>query len=173
MVTKKVSKPALSRREPSRAPTAVSRQRPRSHALAPEHVGEVGSVALLAIAVLGVALFIAGIAVLIFGVTAGNRYAGATPPPNVGSLGLGQIVGGGAVSLLSVLLVGFALAVFAEVRWARIVSAALSGLTAILAAAGVVLIMSRAGGDQIFAAALAVVALIFAAAAIVLARQRR
>lgn len=173
MVTKKVTKPALGRREVARTPTAVSRQRPHSHALAPEHIGEVGSVALLAIAVLGVALFIAGLAVVVFGVTAGNRYAGATAPQNVGSLGLGQIVGGGALTVLSVLLVGSALAVFAEVRWARVVVAVLSGLTAVLAVSGVVLIMSRAGGDQIFAASLAVVALIFAASSIVLVRRRR
>ena len=172
MVTKKVSKPVLGRREVTRAPTAVSRQRAHSHALAPEHIGEVASVALLAIAVLGVALFIAGLAVVVFGVTAGNRYAGATPPPNVGSLGLGQIIGGSALTALSVSLVASALAVFAEVRWARVVAAALSGLSALLAVAGVVLIMSRTGGDQIFAASLAVLALIFAASSIVLARRR-
>lgn len=171
MVIKKISKP-VGRREAPRAPTAVGRQRARSHALAPEHIGEAGSVALLAVSILGLALFIAGITIVISGVTAGSRFSGATSPPNVASLGMGQLVGGGLLALFSVALVGSAAAVLAEVRHSRMVAAGLSGLAGLLAAAGVVLVMSQAGGDQVLAGALVVLTLIFGAAAIVLARPR-
>jgi hypothetical protein len=170
VVTKKVSKPAVGRRDAVRAPTAVTRRRSRAHSLAPEHIGEAGSVALLAITVVGLGLFIAGIAIVIAGMTIGNRYAGTTPPPNVGSLGIGQIIGGGLLSLFSVGLVAAAAAVLAEVRLARVVAAALSAVAAILSAAGVVIVMAQAGGDQVLAGALVVITLVFAAAAIILAR---
>lgn len=170
MVTKKVSKPAAGRREAPRAPTAVARRRSRAHSLAPEYIGEAGSVALLTVTIVGLALFIAGIAVVISGITVGGRYTGTTPPPNMGSLGIGQIIGGGLLSLFSVALVGTAAAVLAEVRLARVAAAVLSGIAAILGAASVVLVMSQAGGDQVLAVALVVITLIFAAAAIILAR---
>ena len=173
MVTKKVSKPVAGRREAPRAPTAVARRRSRAHSLAPEYIGEAGSVALLAVTIVGLALFIAGIAIVISGITVGSRYAGATPPPNVGSLGIGQIIGGGVLSLFSIALVAAAAAVLAEVRMARVVAAVLTGVAAILGAAGVVIVMSQAGGDQVLAGALVVITLIFAAAAIILARPHR
>ncbi len=170
MVTKKVNKPAAGRREAPRAPTAVARRRSRAHSLAPEYIGEAGSVALLAVTIVGLALFIVGIAIAISGITVGSRYAGTTSPPNVVNLGLGQIIGGGLLAIFSVALVGSAAAVLAEVRLARVAAAMLSGAAAILGGASVVLVMSHAGGDQVLAGALVVITLIFAAAAIILAR---
>ena len=63
-----------------------------AHSLAPEHIGEAGSVAVLAMAILGLAIFIAAIAMLVFGLTTAS--ATAAPPPNVGGLGMGQVLGG-------------------------------------------------------------------------------
>lgn len=173
MVIKKLTKPAVGRREAPRAPTAVARHRGRTHSLAPEHIGEAGSVALLAVSIVGLALFIAGIAIVVSGITVGGRYSGGTPPPNLGSLGLGQIVGGTLLSVFSAALVASAAAVLADLRRARLVAAALSGVAAILGAAGIVSVMSQAGGDQVLAGALVVITVIFAAAAIILARPRR
>jgi hypothetical protein len=173
VVIKKLSKPAVGRREAPRAPTAVARRRSHAHSLAPEHIGEAGSVALLAITIVGLALLIAAIAIVVSGITAGSRYSATTAPPNVGSLGIGQIVGGSLLALLSLALVGSAAAVLAELRRSRMIAALVSGAAAILGIVGVVIVMSQSGGDQVLAGALVVVTLIFAAAAIILARPHR
>ncbi len=171
MVTKKIGK-LTGAREQVGTRSAVARRRPRTHALAPEHIGEAGSVAVLAGAILGLSLFIVGIAIIVSGVTAGSRYAG-DPPPNIGSIGMSQILGGAWLVILSLAMVGSALAVLADLRNSRVVAAAVSGLAALLAIVATVLVMSQPRPDQLFAGALAVVALIAAAAAIVLARPRR
>ncbi len=172
VVTKKIGKPATPREELGTR-SAIARRRPKSHALAPEHVGEAGSIAVLAEAVLGLSLFIAGLAVLVSGITVGARYAGDTPPPNLGTLGLPQIGGGAALIVLALAMVVSALAVLADLRHARIAAALVSATAAVLAIVGVVLVMSQQRPDQLFAAALAVVAITSAAAAIVLIRPRR
>lgn len=171
MVTKKIGKPATARDVGRRS--AVARPRPRSHPLAPEHVGEAASIAVLAESVLGLSIFIVGIAVVVSGITVGSRYAGDTPPPNLGSLGLGQILGGVGLLILAVAMVASSLGVLADVRRSRIAAAVVSAVTALLAIGGVVWVMSQPAADQLFAAALAVVAITTAAAAIVLGRPRR
>jgi hypothetical protein len=172
VVTKKIGKSATPR-EQLGTRSAVARRRPKSHALAPEHIGEVGSIAVLSQAILGLSLFIAGIAVVVSGVTAGARYAGDTLPPNIGSLGMGQILGGAGLIVLALAMVVSALAVLADLRHARFVAAAVNAIAAVFGIAGVVLVMSRQSPDQLFAGALAVVALMSAVAAIVLGRPRR
>lgn len=159
MVSKKVNRPAAPPRH-------------RSHSLAPEHVGEAGSAAVLAMAVLGLAVFISGVAIIAAGLTIPGRY-GDSPPPNVGQLGYGQVLGGAGMVLLSVVLVASALAVLADVRGSRRVAAGAAGLTALLSAAGVLLVMSQAVTDPILASALAVVTLVLGVSAIVLGRPRR
>jgi hypothetical protein len=159
MVTKKVGRPAASPRH-------------RSHALAPEHVGEAGSAAVLAMAVLGLAIFITAVAIIASGLTIAGRY-GESPPPNAGQLGYGQIFGGIGLVVLSLALVASALAVLADVRGSRRVAAVVAGLTAVLSTAGVLLIMSQPVTDTILASALAVVTLVFGVSAIVLGRPRR
>lgn len=159
MVSRKVNRPAAPPRH-------------RSHSLAPEHVGEAGSAAVVAMAVLGLAIFIAAVAIIASGLTIAARY-GESPPPNVGELGIGQVLGGVGMLVLSVALVASALAVLADVRGSRRVAAVVAGLTALLSAAGVLLIMSQPVTDTILASALAVVTLVFGAAAIVLGRPRR
>lgn len=174
MVIKKLSKPAFGRRDAGGgAPSAVARRRPRAHSLAPEHIGEAGSVALLAVSIIGLALFIAGIAILVSGVTIGSRYTGTTPPPNLASLGIGPIVGGALLSLFAALVVGSAAAVLADIARARRVAALLCAVGAILGLGGIVIVMSQAGGDQVLAGALVVLTVIFAASAVILFRSPR
>jgi hypothetical protein len=166
MVSKKVSKRAIRQtREP------IVPVRHRSHSLAPEHVGEAGSAAVLAMAVLGLAIFIASLAMIASGLTIAARYADS-PPPNVGELGSGQVLGGAGLLVLGVAQVGSALAVLADMRGSRRIAAAVAGLTALLSAAGVLLVMSQPITDTILASALAVSTLVFAVAAIVLGRPR-
>lgn len=158
MVNRKVNRPAAPARH-------------RSHSLAPEHIGEAGSAALLAMAVLGLAIFIAAVAIIASGLTIAGRY-GESPPPNVGQLGNGQVIGGAGMVVLGVALVASALGVLAEVRGSRRVAAALAGLTALLSAAGVFVVMSQPVTDTILASALAVLTLVLGVSAIVLGRPR-
>lgn len=164
MVSKKVSKPAT---RPIGRATAPARH--RAHSLAPEHVGEAGSVAVLAMAVLGLATFIAAVAMIASALTIAGRY-GDSPPPNVGELGTRQMLAGAALLLLGVVQVGSALAVLGDVRGSRRTAAAVAGLSALLSAAGVLLIMSQPVTNTILASALVVTTVIFAVAAIVLGR---
>ncbi len=122
--------------------------------------------------VLGLAVFIAGVAMAVAGMTIANRFGGS-PPPNVDQLGLGQVLGGIGVAVLGILLSGSGLAVLAEVPRSRFVAAAVSGLSAALAVIGIILVQQQPGGDLVLSLALLVAALIFAAAAIVLVRLRR
>jgi hypothetical protein len=159
MVNRKVNRPAAPPRH-------------RAHSLAPEHVGEAGSAAVLAMAVLGLAIFIAAVAIIASGLTMAGRY-GESPPPNVGDLGYGQVIGGAGMVVLGVALVASALAVLADVRGSRRVAAVLAGLTAFLSAAGVFLVMSQPAFGTILASALAVLTLVLGVSAIVLGRPRR
>jgi hypothetical protein len=166
LVTKKAS-PAS---RPARQAANAARPRHRSHSLAPEHIGEAGSVALLAMAILGLAIFIAAIAMIVFGLTTANRF-GASPPPNVGDLGMGQILGGVGLVVTGVAMLGSALAVLADMRGGRLAAVAVSGLVALLSAGGVIRVMGEGSGDPVLAAALALTTVILGAAAIILVRR--
>jgi hypothetical protein len=163
---------ARSRTATGREAIAPARPRHRSHTLAPEHIGEAGSVALLAMAILGLAVFIAAIAMVVFGVTTAARF-GSPPPPNVGQLGTGQVLGGVGLLLMGAALVGSALAVLADLRGSRQIAAVVAGAAALLSAAGVVRVMGEGAGDAVLAAALAVTTMIFGVSAIILARRPR
>jgi hypothetical protein len=157
-------------REAAAAARAAARN--RGHSLAPEHLGEVGSAAVLAMSIIGLAVFIGGIAMVVFGITTAARY-GSTPPPNAGALGQGQVMGGVGVAVLGVALLSSALAVLADLRRSRATAAAIAALAAVLGAIGIWRVMSLGYGDPILAGALAVGALVLAAAAIILARRPR
>ena len=101
-----------------RSAVATSRPRPRGHTLAPEHIGEAGSAAVLTMAILGLSTFIAAIALIVFGLTTAGSY-GASPPPNAGSLGMGQVLGGFGLLVIGLALVGSSLAVLADLRGSR------------------------------------------------------
>jgi hypothetical protein len=169
VVTKKVSKPAARARARDAAPARPAR--PRSHSLAPAHLGEWASAAILAVTVLGLAVFIAGVAMTVAGMTLANRYGGS-PPPNVDQLGLGQVLGGIGLGVFGLVLGGSGLAVLAEVPRSRAVAAVASGLAAALAVVGVALVQLQPGGDLVLSVALAVAAVIFGAATVILVRPR-
>lgn len=128
--------------------------------------------AILALAIVGLSIFIAGIAMVVFGITTQARYS-SSPPPNIASLGLGQVLGGAGLGVLGVGLLGSALGVLADARGSRLVAMLLSALAAILSAIGVVRVMTLGVGDPVLAGALAVGTVILAAAAIILARRPR
>lgn len=183
MVTRKAGEPAPTARrgtqrgaragtDQRRALADPPRPRARGHSLAPDHLGEIRSVAVVAVAILGVALLITGAAMAIDGITIGSRFSGATPPPNLGSLGLGQIAGGAGLGALAVLLIGTAAATFAGVRRARLLTAASSALSAALCVAGVIVVAGQIAPDPMLGGALSVSALLFAVSAIILARRR-
>lgn len=155
-----------------RAAVAAPRPRARSHTLAPEHIGEAGSAAVLTLAILGLSTFIAAIALIVFGLTTGASY-GSSPPPNVDSLGMGQLLGGFGLLVMGLALLGSALAVLADVRGSRRGAAVVAGATALLSGAGVVMVMRVGVGDAVLAVALAVCALLCAVSAIILARPPR
>ena len=159
-----------SRADRARKAAAVApRSRVRGHTLAPEHIGEAGSAAVLTLAILGLSTFIAAIALIVFGLTTASSY-GASPPPNAGSLGMGQVLGGFGLLIIGVALLGSALAVLADVRGSRRGAAAVAGATALLSVAGAVVVTQIGIGDAVLAAALAVCALLCGASAIILAR---
>jgi hypothetical protein len=170
--TSTAERPARSRTAIGRESVAPARPRPRSHTLAPEHIGEAGSVAVLAMAILGLAVFIAAIAMLVFGLTTAARF-GSSPPPNVNELGTGQVLGGIGLLVTGLALVGSALAVLADLRGSRRVATVVAGLAGLLSAAGVVRVMGEGAGDAVLAAALAVTTMIFGASAFILARRPR
>ncbi len=158
------------RAERARRPAvAAPRPRPRGHTLAPEHIGEAGSAAVLTLAILGLSTFIAAIALIVFGFTTAGSY-GASPPPNAGSLGMGQVIGGFGLLVIGLALLGSSLAVLADLRGSRRGAAAVAGATALLSAAGVVIVMQIGIGDAVLAVALAVCALLCAVSAVILAR---
>ena len=80
-------------------------------------------------AILGLSTFIAAIALIVFGLTTAGSY-GASPPPNAGSLGLGQVVGGFGLLVIGLALLGSSLAVLADLRGSRRGAAAVAGATA-------------------------------------------
>ncbi len=169
MVTsKKVGKPAP--RVIRSASRSVAARR-RSHTLAPEHLGEMASIATLVLGVGGVALLITAVSMVVGGLTISSRYA-ASLPPNIGSLGMPQVLGGIGILLLAIGLVAAAAAVFLDVRGGRTAAIALGGVVAVLSAAGVIGVMTIGGGDRLVAVALLVGAVAFGASSILLLRTR-
>ena len=147
--------------------------RHRGHSLAPEHLGERGAAAVLVTAIGGVAIFIAAIAMTVSGLTLPGRYAGAEPPPNIGELGTGQVVGGVALLALGMLIVGSAAALLGDLPRSRPFAVAVSALTALLALAAFVLLLAPARRDLVLLAALGVAVVAFGGAAVILARLKR
>jgi hypothetical protein len=146
--------------------------RGRSHSLAPEHLGELGSGATLAIAIGGLALLLAAGSMIVNGLTTGARYAGATPPPSIGQLGMGQLVGGIGLMVLSIGLVASPLALLADLRFGRLLTILFSAIASLLAAAGAIMLMGATHRDNVLDAGLGVAFVVFGGAAVILARSR-
>jgi hypothetical protein len=146
--------------------------RGRSHSLAPEHLGELGSAAAVAIAIGGLALLIVAGSMIVNGLTIASRYAGTTPPPSLGQLGVSQLMGGIGLGVLSVVLVGSSLALLAELRFGRLLTVLFSAITALLAAAGAILLVGAGHRDNMLDAGLGVAFVVFGGAAVILGRSR-
>jgi hypothetical protein len=173
VVTRKADKPAV--REARRGRTsALNAPRRRVHALAPEHVGELGSVAALAVAVLGVAVVVVGVTLVVNGLTMESRYTtGGDAPPNIGQLGVLPLVGGLGLLVLGLLQVAAPLALLADLRAARPVTVVVAILSALLAVVGLLLVIARPNADQVLTASLGVCALVYGASALILLRPGR
>lgn len=162
----------MTSRRPIRAASAAGIRGRGHHSLAPDHLGEATAAATVGVIVGGIALVITGIGMIAMALTIGSRYAG-DPPPNVGSLSVVPALMGAGVLVLGGALTAGGLAVFGEVRRARLVTGALSGVAAALSAAGALAAMANPPPDVVLAIALTVATLVFGAAAILLLRPRR
>ncbi len=153
--------------------SALNAPHRRVHALAPEHIGELGSVAALTVAVLGLATVILGVALIVMGLTLSGRYTSGEIPPNIGELSQLPIWGGVGVVVLGFVLTAAPVALLADLPRARLgtIVAALLGVLAALG--GLYLTVSRPTIDPVIAAALGVVAVLLAVSALILARPGR
>jgi hypothetical protein len=173
VVTKKVTKP-LARPEQRGRASALNAPRRRVHALAPEHVGELGSVAALAVAVLGLAIVVLALAIIVSGLTMGSRYdSGGGLPPNIGQLGQAPLLGGIGLAVLGMLLVAAPLGLLVGLPGTRLATILLSLLTGVLSVGGVLLVIARPASDPVLVATLGITALLFGASALLLARPGR
>jgi len=173
MATTKVSRPGS--RERRGASSALNAPRRRVHALAPEHIGELGSVAALAVAVLGVAVVIVGVTLIVEGITIASRYdtGGTSTPPNLGQLGQLPIFGGIGMLVLGLLLSSAPLALLADIRFSRPATMLLAIVAGALAVAGLLAVIARPAVDPVVTVSLGLSALIFGASALILARPGR
>jgi hypothetical protein len=171
VVTKKASKPIV--RNDRRTRSALAAPKRRVHALAPEHIGELGSIAALVVAVVGVAILILGAFVLVSGLTAGTGFAGGTPPPNVSELGRLPTIAGAGLLVWAVLLVAAPLALLADVARARLTTIVVTAFSTLAALGVLALVLQRGSNDPIPIASLGVTIAAFAASTLILARPGR
>ena len=129
--------------------------------------------ATLTAAIGGTAIFIAAVAMTVGGLTLPARYSGAALPPNIGQLGMGQVIGGIALLILGVLIVASAAALFVDLPRSKPLASGIYALTAVLAAAGFIMLLATTRRDLVLIAAMGVVFVAFGGAAFVLARVRR
>jgi hypothetical protein len=119
------------------------------------------------------AIFIAAIAMTVSGLTLPSRYAGTEPPPNVGQLGMGQVVGGIGLLVLGILIVGGAAALLGGLQRSRPFAVSISAITALLGLIGFLLLVTPSRRDFVLLAALGVAVVAFGGSAVILARLRR
>lgn len=155
--------------------TAISQPRgggrARSHPLAPEHVGELGAVALLVMGIVGAALVITGLSIAVEGATIAGTYS-SSPPPNIAQLGMPQILGGAGVMLAGVIEIVAALLVLLEQAHARRIAVGLNVLLALVTLGGAALVFSGGGGDLVLVLTLVITALLLLLAAAALQLRR-
>ncbi len=166
---------AGARRPATTGRTAISQPRgggrARSHPLAPEHLGELGAVALLVMGIVGAALVITGLSIAVEGATIANTYS-SSPPPNVAQLGMPQILGGAGIMVAGVVEIVAALLVLVERRGSRLIAVGLNVLLALAALVGAALVFSAAGGEVVLILTLVVTAVLLLLAAVALQLRR-
>jgi hypothetical protein len=172
VATTKISRP--SNRARRGTTSALNAPRRRVHSLAPEHVGELGSVAALAVAVLGLAILIVGVTLIVQGISIETRYdTNGSPPPNIGQLGQLPMLGGIGLLVLGLLLTGAPLALLADLRFSRLATAVLALITGLLAVGGLLAVIARPDIDPVMTVSLGLTALIMGASALILTRPGR
>ena len=162
----------MTSRRPIRAASSAGARARGAHSLAPEHLGEATAAATVAVIVGGVALVITGIGMIALALTVGARFGG-DPPPSVGSLAVGPVIGGMLAILFGGALTGGGMAVLGNARRARLVTGVLAAIAAALTALGTVLAMGSPPPDPVLAIALTVATLVFGVASLLLLRPRR
>ena len=162
----------MTTRPPIRAASTAGARVRGAHSLAPVHLGEATAAATVAVIVGGIALVITGIGMIAMALTIGARYDGDAPP-NVGSLALMPILGGLLALVLGGALTAGGVAVFGQVRRARLATGILAAVAAGLSALGTVLVMVNPPADPVLAIALTVTTLAFGVASLLLLRPRR
>ena len=162
----------MTTRPPIRAASTTGARARGAHSLAPVHLGEATAAATVAVIVGGIALVITGIGMIAMALTIGARYEGDAPP-NAGSLALMPIVGGLLALVLGGALTAGGVAVFGQVRRARLATGILAAVAAALSALGTVLVMVNPPADPVLAIALTVTTLAFGVASLLLLRPRR
>jgi hypothetical protein len=120
----------------------------------------------------GIAIFIAGVAIMVGGLTLPASYTGTTAPPNIDQLGMNQVVGGIGLLVLGLVILATSLALLSGLPRSRPLAIGASAIAALLAIAAFVRVMSGTSLDPILLAALGVAAVAFGGAAFVLARLR-
>jgi len=128
---------------------------------------------MLVVIVLGLAVFIAGVAMVAGGLTMSSRFVGAQAPPNVGELGVGQVIGGIGLIVLGVVQVSGALALLAGFRGARRATMLIAAGSAVLSAFGLVLVLGQQSAIPLMATTLGILTVVYAASALILARPQR
>ena len=151
-------------------PSTTSRTRWR-----PSTSASFGSIAALAVAVLGVAIVIVGVTLIVEGITIASRYdtGSSSSPPNLGQLGQLPIWGGIGMLVLGLLLTAAPLALLADVRFSRPATMLLALIAGGLAVAGLLAVIARPAVDPVVTISLGLSALIFGASALILARPGR
>ena len=162
----------MTSRRPTRAASAAGARGRGHHSLAPAHLGEATAAATVGVIVGGIALVITGIGMIAMALTIGSRYAG-DPPPSVGALSVAPALMGVGILVLGGALTAGGLAVFGEVRRARLATGIVAAVAAALSAVGALLAMANPPPDVVLAIALTVTTLVFGASAILLLRPRR
>ena len=162
----------MTTRRPIRAASSTGARARTAHSLAPAHLGDATAAATLAVIVGGVALVITGIGILAIALTLGARFGGDAPP-TAGSLSLVPALLGVGILVLGAALAAGGTAVLAQARRSRLVTGALSAVTAGLAALTTVLTATSSPPDVVIAASTTVATLVFGVAALLLLRPRR
>jgi hypothetical protein len=143
------------------------------HSLAPAHLGDVQAGAALAVAILGVAIFIAAIGMVVTGLTVGAGFDPANLPPNVDELGTTQVLIGFGLFGLGTILAGGALLLLSGASRPRIPIAVLSVVSGVAAGVAGAYVIARGPSDLVLAISLFGLGLGLIGAGLLLLRPRR
>ena len=129
--------------------------------------------AALAVAILGVAIFIGAIGMVVTGLTVGSGFDPANLPPNVAELGTLQVIVGFGLFALGVVLAGGALLLLSGASRPRIPIAVLAVVSGTASGVAGVYVIARGPSDLVLAISLFGLGLGLIGAGLLLLRPRR